>query len=964
MNMKFQRATIHGFGKWTEASFDFSAQPLTVFAGDNETGKSTLQQFLLYMLFGLPPRKRKAWQPKSRSEIGGTLTVQSDDVGIVTIRRTEDACDCLLTNGKVETEAWWQNQLDGLTREVYNSIYAFSALDLGEIRQMRRSHLSDVLFSVGLTGSSAIYQVEKKLDAKLDALYKKQGKNPEINMQINQTTVAYEALEQEKKKEADYQPLMDEREQLTMDLQKKEEALVEKRKKLLTVEQIIQLQPILLRLDHDEKELQKLSEHIPFPEYGFERLQEYRQEMMPLESALTYLQEATETIELGKQKQHARLATEEELQQAKNILAGKALYEQREEQRKADDIIADNVHSKYKELLQDLEWETDQTQALSLPFHLETSWGELQREQRETSKEKQTLNDEHILLEKQADRIQEDIETVSKNMLPEKERQQLEQTLHEDRFQTQEPKNRSGTWKNWQQKREQLSKAIFMGAGALAGIAFLLAWFQSVSLLYLLSVSILLMGIVQYVFMRKSLQMFEQLKENTTKGRQALSPEKRAILLMQKQEEEARKIELDQLHREQQETNNQMEQWTEKYQLCEARIKTLRTKIEHERRDYPFLEQLEVAHWLELLRRIRLLKELHQKLEGLRIANEERRIKQGTMRNQLTSFAYGDTFSEVQQFKDEQMKIRHHYDQLSDDLELKKQEYHEKQTELKPYQEKVQAMFAVAKVSNEEEFFARGHQLEHQQKLSDAVAEARAQIRTSLPVDKAEELFKASVNLMDLEEQRNRLLTEQKETEDQISSQNQALHEIKFELKRLEAAEDPSTLAYRFQMEKDTLQELAGQYAVINMAKTALQMAKQSYQEKYMSSVIEWTTSYFQQLTDGAYTKVFAPGEGTPFLVEGKGDIRYTVEELSQGTIDQLYTALRFAIVKTMSEHMRMPMLIDDAFVHFDDERAIEAMDIMKELASDGQIIFFTFRETLVDELSFIPMKTLGVLAE
>src|SRR5699024_2562616 len=73
-NMKFIRSTIPGFGRLTDTNFDFPKGELTYFYGENEAGKSTLQQFLLYMLFGLTSKKRKQYRPKNRTEIGGTLT--------------------------------------------------------------------------------------------------------------------------------------------------------------------------------------------------------------------------------------------------------------------------------------------------------------------------------------------------------------------------------------------------------------------------------------------------------------------------------------------------------------------------------------------------------------------------------------------------------------------------------------------------------------------------------------------------------------------------------------------------------------------------------------------------------------------------------------------------------------------------------------------------------------------------
>lgn len=66
------------------------------------------------------------------------------------------------------------------------------------------------------------------------------------------------------------------------------------------------------------------------------------------------------------------------------------------------------------------------------------------------------------------------------------------------------------------------------------------------------------------------------------------------------------------------------------------------------------------------------------------------------------------------------------------------------------------------------------------------------------------------------------------------------------------------------------------------------------------------------------------------------------VEQVSSGTMDQIYLALRLAAAKLIqSDHDEMPLIFDDSFVLYDDDRLKTAL---KWLASsfDGQIIIFT----------------------
>lgn len=64
---------------------------------------------------------------------------------------------------------------------------------------------------------------------------------------------------------------------------------------------------------------------------------------------------------------------------------------------------------------------------------------------------------------------------------------------------------------------------------------------------------------------------------------------------------------------------------------------------------------------------------------------------------------------------------------------------------------------------------------------------------------------------------------------------------------------------------------------------------------------------------------------------------------LSGGTYDELYLALRLALCDTILPEEEMPpMVLDDALVNFDDERAFRTLLYLKDLAKTRQIILFT----------------------
>ena len=60
----------------------------------------------------------------------------------------------------------------------------------------------------------------------------------------------------------------------------------------------------------------------------------------------------------------------------------------------------------------------------------------------------------------------------------------------------------------------------------------------------------------------------------------------------------------------------------------------------------------------------------------------------------------------------------------------------------------------------------------------------------------------------------------------------------------------------------------------------------------------------------------------------------------SDGTVDQLYLALRLAVAEELIP--AAPLVLDDALVRFDDVRLAAAMEILRQQSENKQVILFT----------------------
>ncbi len=66
------------------------------------------------------------------------------------------------------------------------------------------------------------------------------------------------------------------------------------------------------------------------------------------------------------------------------------------------------------------------------------------------------------------------------------------------------------------------------------------------------------------------------------------------------------------------------------------------------------------------------------------------------------------------------------------------------------------------------------------------------------------------------------------------------------------------------------------------------------------------------------------------------------VSSLSQGTLDLVYLAARLGLVRLVTGDRRPPLVFDDPFVTLDDTRAARALELLKRVAADFQIIYLT----------------------
>ena len=133
---------------------------------------------------------------------------------------------------------------------------------------------------------------------------------------------------------------------------------------------------------------------------------------------------------------------------------------------------------------------------------------------------------------------------------------------------------------------------------------------------------------------------------------------------------------------------------------------------------------------------------------------------------------------------------------------------------------------------------------------------------------------------------------------------------------------------------------LKGLEKSMNIAKTVLEDSYNKMKNTVTPKFTDKLSETIAKITNEKYTKVRL-NDDTGLVVELENGNYIPASRLSIGTIDQLYFSLRLAMVEELSEE-KMPIILDEAFTYYDEERLKNILDYMAKRFENHQIIIFT----------------------
>ena len=238
--------------------------------------------------------------------------------------------------------------------------------------------------------------------------------------------------------------------------------------------------------------------------------------------------------------------------------------------------------------------------------------------------------------------------------------------------------------------------------------------------------------------------------------------------------------------------------------------------------------------------------------------------------------------------------------------------------------------------------------LKENQELQKREAEAKQEKLSNDIERENQDLIEKYTKFLDIGFMQENLNKNYDEILKEIDKKENRLNTIKFRLhtmetnsqninKKLEELSKIEEELVAAEEEKDDLLSLNNSY---NVAKVCLERAYDQVKENISPRFTEKLCDIISKVSSGRYENVIFNDEDG-LRVELQNGSYIPASRLSTGTIDQMYISLRLSALNEVTEET-MPIILDEAFAYFDDDRLANTLRYLENNFKQNQIIIFT----------------------
>lgn len=182
------------------------------------------------------------------------------------------------------------------------------------------------------------------------------------------------------------------------------------------------------------------------------------------------------------------------------------------------------------------------------------------------------------------------------------------------------------------------------------------------------------------------------------------------------------------------------------------------------------------------------------------------------------------------------------------------------------------------------------------------------------------------------------------ETEEKLLCESSELERTKGELQLIQYRKrqlgTKSDLTERRQLLSKKIEQLKTLEKAISLGLQVHHEASEDLHRRFSPGITHQAQEYLQIMSGKRYDKILI---NQNFSITAGNRDDTALRDLSfrsDGTIDQVYLAVRLAVAMILSPDA--PIVLDDAFVRFDDQRLYNALSLLQEISETKQIILFS----------------------
>ena len=176
----------------------------------------------------------------------------------------------------------------------------------------------------------------------------------------------------------------------------------------------------------------------------------------------------------------------------------------------------------------------------------------------------------------------------------------------------------------------------------------------------------------------------------------------------------------------------------------------------------------------------------------------------------------------------------------------------------------------------------------------------------------------------------------------EINQYNLEIHKLKLDLENIEPKlEKMVNLIEEIQIEEENIIKLNEEKDVFLETKEIIENAYEEMKNNVTPKFNICLSEYIDKISGEKYNNIKINDGIQVELINGK---LIPIEKLSEGTIEQIYLALRLSVIDQISKE-KLPIFLDETFAYYDDERLAATLKFINSVQNQTIIFTCTNRE-------------------